>query len=118
MIACYNGHSELVNLLLEKGVDVNSKTSDGWTALHFASQNGHIGSVKNLVQIGVYVDSQINDGRTALLIAAQNGHLATQGNHLEIVKSLLENGSNVNQIAILGGHVDIANVLRGGGSTT
>jgi len=35
--AAANGHTEIVQLLLEKGVDVNTKDNDGWTALMYAA---------------------------------------------------------------------------------
>ena len=42
MVASHNGHKEIVELLIEKGAEVNlTPITDGWTALMLASQNGH-----------------------------------------------------------------------------
>ena len=39
----------VVRLLLERGVDVNSATDDGCTALYFASDYGHLDVVRLLL---------------------------------------------------------------------
>jgi len=41
-LAAYFGVKAIVQLLLEKGADVNAAHGDGWTPLYEASQNGHI----------------------------------------------------------------------------
>ena len=37
MLASFYGHTEIVRILLNKGVDVNIKSNDGKTALQYAS---------------------------------------------------------------------------------
>ncbi|PTB49654.1 hypothetical protein M431DRAFT_97129, partial [Trichoderma harzianum CBS 226.95] len=39
--ASAGGHKDIVQLLLDTGVDVNSEDIDGWTSLHWASERGH-----------------------------------------------------------------------------
>jgi hypothetical protein len=46
------GLCTLVSLLLEKGVDVEAKTSNGWTALHNAADSGHEAVVRLLLEKG------------------------------------------------------------------
>lgn len=48
---CAN-HYEIVNFLIQYGVDVNSPDSDGWTPLHCAASCNNIIMVRNLVEHG------------------------------------------------------------------
>ena len=41
MAASCSGHPDIVQLLLDNGVNVNSQNSGLWTALHLPSTNGH-----------------------------------------------------------------------------
>jgi ankyrin repeat protein len=73
-----------VNECIAAGVNVEAKTINGWTALHFASINGHLEIVQYLLQNGnANVNAQKNDGWTALHFASSNGHL-------EIVQYLVQ----------------------------
>ena len=40
LAAGFGGHKEMVEMLIEKGADVNTKSNDGKTALALASQWG------------------------------------------------------------------------------
>jgi hypothetical protein len=89
MTAALLGHTEIVQLFLEKGADVNAKDNDGWTALMIAAEKGHSEIVQLLLEKGADVNAKDNDGVTALMFAAANGHT-------EIVQLLLEKGADVN----------------------
>ena len=39
-MASWNGHADVVQLLLEKGVDVSIEDRNGWSALQLAALNG------------------------------------------------------------------------------
>uniref|UniRef100_A0A1X7SS87 Uncharacterized protein n=1 Tax=Amphimedon queenslandica TaxID=400682 RepID=A0A1X7SS87_AMPQE len=39
--AAFNGHTQVVTMLLEKGADVTASTVDGETALDYAEGKGH-----------------------------------------------------------------------------
>ena len=41
LYACQNGRTKLVRVLLEKGADINAKSSNGTMAVHFAAQSGN-----------------------------------------------------------------------------
>jgi len=66
ILACTNGHIEVVKLLLEKGADVNSRNSDGDTPLIFAVRCGHAGLVKLLLEKGADASVKGLCGQTAL----------------------------------------------------
>ena len=44
-----NWESEMIQLLLEKGADIDFENSDGQAALHVAADNRHSGGVKLLL---------------------------------------------------------------------
>ncbi len=68
--------TEVCDLLLEKGSDVNSQLAGedavGWTALMFASSNEKLDLVKYLVSKGANVNLKAKDGNTALSFAINN----------------------------------------------
>jgi ankyrin repeat protein len=88
--ASFKGHREIVEELLGKGADVNSRTDRGGTALAVAAENGHRGIVKDLLDKGAQINAaNIVDGVTALIEASKNGHG-------EVVQALLDKGADVN----------------------
>ncbi len=68
------GKSERVKFLLSEGVDVNSQTETGKTALMGASFNGNIRVVKVLLTYGADVNKKDNQGVTALMDAVMFGN--------------------------------------------
>lgn len=103
-----------IKLFLEAGIDVNAKTSDGWTAflkavyqgkkaavdlladqstedlnraLLLASLQGNPAIARVLLEHGAEVDTKGDDGTTALMIAAHAGNIP-------LVKLLLEGGAD------------------------
>ena len=88
MYAAYVGHVNIVNLLLDNSVNVNSRTKkNGATPLMLASSCGNEPVVYFLLQNGAKIDAQDNRGWTSLLYATFHGHL-------EVVKTLLDAGAN------------------------
>jgi len=84
---------ELVNLLLDHGVDPNSVDSLGVTVLMKASQMGKQDVVELLTTKGVEVNKQ---DRTVLGYAAL--HYAVAANNAAIVDLLIQKGANVNAV--------------------
>ena len=82
----------IVELLLEKGVDVNAerKGRGGETYLHFAVEGGDLPIVKLLVKHGAVINARGESGSTPL-------HTAAARSNLPIVKFLVEHGANINQ---------------------
>jgi ankyrin repeat protein len=82
------GNKALVKLLLEKGAELDSKSSNGQTPLSWAAANGHEAVVKLLLEKGAELEAKSNSGLTPLSWVAANGHKA-------VVKLLLEKGAEL-----------------------
>ncbi|XP_078505726.1 ankyrin repeat and SOCS box protein 3 isoform X3 [Lissotriton helveticus] len=72
--ASYEASTEIMKLLLEQGVDKESKDDFGITPLFIAAQYGKLESVKLLLSYGANVNCQAKDKATPLFITAQEGH--------------------------------------------
>ena len=100
-LAAENGHSRIVQLLLEAGTDTDicddvhledddayfSNIVEGRRALQLAAREGHSEVVKLLLEAGADKDSADEDGNTALHWEAWNGNA-------EVMKLLLEAGAD------------------------
>jgi len=76
---------KMLQLLLDRRVDVNAAGAGGTTMLMAATSAGNIGSVRALLDRGAAINAQDSYGRTALMNA-------TRG-HLDIVALLIERGA-------------------------
>ena len=119
-IACYRGHTDIVNALLsQESIDVNqARTNDGSTPLYAACYRGHTDIVNALLRKeSIDVNQATNYGLTPLYIACYRGHT-------DIVNALLRKDSiDVNKantdiygrtplyIACASGHTDIVHAL-------
>ncbi|KAL7935803.1 hypothetical protein V8C35DRAFT_262360 [Trichoderma chlorosporum] len=135
--AAENGHSGIVERLLQRNADPNTKDNDGRTPLWWAVENGHEASVKLLTPVDT----------SALLLLTQEGkhaaiklllrfkprldqrnhhgqsplHLAALWGQLSIVRSLIFRGSEISpkdndnmtplQLAIQKDHIEIIREL-------
>lgn len=75
LIAASEGTTSMVNLLLEFGADVESRNSQGSTALILASAKGHCDVVRQLVASGASLGHLDNSKRCGLVHAARSGKL-------------------------------------------
>lgn len=95
IVASHNGHTDVVEFLIEQGAEIASKTEfNRSTALLFAAQNGHFDIVKLLIDNDNNKNVNINyqedlKGSFALLVATQNGHF-------QVVEWLIKQGADIN----------------------
>ncbi|NXV92463.1 ASB3 protein, partial [Calonectris borealis] len=87
--ASFQGCTEIMKILLEKGASKECKDDFGITPLFVAAQYGKLESLRLLVSHGADVNCQAKDRATPLLIAAQEGHA-------ECVELLLSRGADPN----------------------
>ncbi len=80
--------SDALNILIERGADVNARDVDGITPLHMASG---INCISELIKKGGNVNAQDRVGRTPLHIWAGN-----RVEPAEIIFTLVKNGANPN----------------------
>ncbi|XP_046902418.1 ankyrin repeat domain-containing protein 50 [Hypomesus transpacificus] len=92
LLAAYEGHEEVVELLLEAGADVDESAGPhaaAVTPLLAAAAMGHAATVGRILFWGAAVDGIDGEGRTALSLAAARGSL-------EVVCALLDRGLDEN----------------------
>lgn len=90
ILASYLGYTDIVNALIEKGVDVKAKDDvDGCMAIHLAASNGKNDVINILLDVDA---SNINDvdnrGNTPL-------HWASMKDRADTVSLLIENGADI-----------------------
>ncbi|VEN55840.1 unnamed protein product [Callosobruchus maculatus] len=74
-MAAYEGHLQIVDLLIKHGADIDCKDLLGMTPLHWAVQNGHVDVVEYLVSNGAEATEPNKFGLTPRAIAQQTGRL-------------------------------------------
>lgn len=87
--ASWNGHAEIVQVLIEAGANINALDEWGFSPLMAASEVGNVQVVRLLVRAGAEVnfinECQDCSGETALTLAAQSGYI-------DVVELLLRSG--------------------------
>lgn len=115
MVAAYNGHTEIVRLLLEEGAQIGVRNAEGRTALMFASTGSFPETVALLLRHGADPNAtDEGEGWSALMFAAAEGHG-------EVVRTLLEGGADpsltdrdgetARTFAENNGHAEVAGLL-------
>ncbi|XP_067674104.1 ankyrin-2-like [Haliotis asinina] len=87
MYACYLGHKEIAELLLQRHADPELLDEEGDNCLHLACRGGSTDIVKLLLDKKMDIDKRGEHARTPLMYASYNGHG-------DVVRFLLENGAN------------------------
>jgi pectate lyase len=140
LFAAQNGEQEKVEALLDQGVDINLRDSEGNTSLYYAAREGHGEVAQLLIEKGADVTVKDAQGMTPLYFAVGNGmdavaeliiahdnidvnvqtdrgwtplHMAVVQGHKEIVQSLIDHGAEVN-VKNRGGQTPIDFATRGG----
>jgi ankyrin repeat protein len=91
--ASSGGHEKLVQILLDKGADMNAQHGSLGTALQAASRGGHEKVVQMLLDKGADVNAQGGLFNTAL-------QAASWGGHEKVVQTLLDKGADVNALSV------------------
>ncbi len=95
-IAVRNKQTQIAQLLIDKGADVNAKDNHGKTPMHLAVESGQKAIVEALIAKGA--DLNVMDGRAdnALTLSRKN-------NQKEITELLIKNGAEEPDLSLLQG---------------
>jgi hypothetical protein len=93
--ACFNGHLDVVEYLLSKGVDPNGGANTGMNAFHWAANRGQEQVVEMLIRDGADLERRNSYGGTILGCAVWSALHEPKPQHLTIVESLLSAGADV-----------------------
>ena len=93
MSACFNGHNDVVELLLghsDRNIDLNARNNHGFTAFMFACYKGQKDVVKLLMDHSeiIELNARNDDGVTAFVFACYKGHK-------DVVKLLLDHSERI-----------------------
>ena len=132
------GQTDIAMFLIAKGDEVNAKNLRGFAPLHVAAMMGHNKIVELLIARGAEVNAKDNEGKSPLSWAAEKGHeeaiklliakgadislhLAVRLGDVARVRSLIEDGADVNDentggetplyVAAAKGHKEVAELL-------
>lgn len=74
--AAFEGHTEIVRLLLQQDVDIDARAPNGMTALMAAARNGYAESVQLLMDEDADHEARTPQGQTAMDLAKAGKHTA------------------------------------------
>jgi len=114
-ISAYKGDLAKVRSFVEQGIDVDSRDSEGRTALYYAAIQGKRDVVEFLLSRGANVNAKDKD------VAFMPLHHAVGGGHKDVVELLIAKGADVNakdkygwtplDSSVYGGNTDIPELL-------
>ena len=117
--AAKRNDASAIEALLRKGVDVNTKDTDGNTALILAAGHGQRACIQKLIEKGAKIDERNGIGETALIVASRSGYK-------DMVELLIKNGADVNlktndgntafTFASYNGHNEVVDILKKSGA--
>lgn len=70
--AAYNGHVEVIEMLIQLGANLTAKTNDQWQPLHCACKWDKVDAASLLLQNGADINAQTKGGQTPLHLVSSN----------------------------------------------
>ena len=87
-VAAFNGHLEIVQLLLKNKADTNVQDKQGYYPLQLAASKGHLAICNSLIKAGANIEAATLAGGTAL-------HVAAASNFGPVLNTLIKAGANI-----------------------
>ncbi len=91
--AASGGNEDVINLLLDKGLDINRQTPDGWTPLFVAARDGRPEAAKLLIFRGANQNLQTDKGATPLIMALTQ-KFPSEAARTDLVTYMLKRGAD------------------------
>ena len=96
-VACKKGYCDMIEILLEKGADVQAVDNDKYTPIHIVCRSLRLDCLKVLLgNKKCDINQQIANGDTALHIVCKM--VNTDAIYLSMIQILLENGADVQAV--------------------
>ncbi len=111
--ACEYGRNEVVDFLLNRGVDIRTQANTGQTGLHWAVVGGQLDTMKFLLERGAPLEAANIYGGTALgqaLWSAANGDRRID--YVPVVATLLAAGAKIDEVTYPTGSQRLDEVLQ------
>jgi hypothetical protein len=116
--ACEYGHREVVDFLIDRGVDLRAGETTGQTPLHLAAHHGEIGIMKLLIERGAPLEAKNLYGGTVLGQATWSCmNSGLPADYAAVVELLLDAGADVREADYPTGHARVDELLRRHGRT-
>jgi uncharacterized protein len=116
MAAAYVGALELVDDLVDRGVDLDACDESGYTALMFAANGEQAEVVRVLLDAGADPDASDRFGNTVLMFAAQHGDTSAIKRLLaagaDATRPRVQDGLRAHDVVEANGHRRAAAILR------
>ena len=94
--AASGGNEDVINFLLDQGLNIDSRTPDGWTPLFIAARDGRAEAAKLLIFRGADLNAASNQGATPLIMVLTQLFPAEK-ERVDLLQYLLRRGANPNQ---------------------
>lgn len=110
--AAFLGCTNIVKMLLDRGVDPAAGNATGLDALHWAADRGQLGAVRLLIRHGAPLESRSRYGGTVLGTAIWSTFHEPRHDHLRIIQELIAAGARVEEVAYPTGNPMIDAMLK------
>lgn len=115
LTAAEHGHVRVVRYLVEDWeAGLDTRCSDGLTALHYAAATDQADVVKLLLALGAPIDDRIGPSQNFAILGMTPLHIAASAGSLRAFRILLERGADVHAVAASG--VGVVKFALDGGS--
>lgn len=94
--AASKGNLRDIKMLLDSGVEINTRDEDGRTILHHAAENLNKELVELLLERGALPDASDSEGETPLHLLVVSPDTDSRGKREEVARLLLDRGADAN----------------------